>query len=179
MARIKQILLILSILLSGCQSDPVKLEKPPKELIGKFVEVSDAVIQGWEKPIIIEVNDTNFHYSWYANYIKYSTWPDDPNAKIVEVDERVFEIYPIIKVTETEDNVVIHCEKKDVVLGIHETQFVMEWKSDGFVYVSELVLTGFNDDREASFVGKFVNRDYLIEGTGVSEFEKYRKIDAL
>lgn len=145
--------IVATILVSGCESETVWMDRPPKEFQGKFIQVSDEVILGYEKPIIIEIGETEFGRSTQQSRVNI-------NSPEISFDERLFDVYPILKVSKTEKSIVIFCGEPNEN-HIAEYRFELQWGTDNFLYVSEIVPTGVDDEIHFFSLGKFVDRDYL------------------
>ncbi|MBN4081718.1 hypothetical protein JYU23_01155 [bacterium AH-315-C07] len=128
-------MLFLLTTLLGCASTEWQ-EFPPEEFQGRFTQVSDGIIQGYEKPIIIKINNKT---------LQYHSPEDESN-----------QTYPILKVSKTEHHIVIFCGNKNDN-HIADLRYDMFWGEDNYLYISEIVSTGYNNEDGIIEVGRFTD----------------------
>ena len=127
------------IILLGCQSIEWQ-DFPPEEFQGRFNQVSDGIIHGYEKPIIIEISDKEFQYNSPENGI---------------------ETYPILKVSKTGNHIIIFCGDKNEN-HIADFRYEMFWGADNYLYISVIVATGYNNEDRKFEIGKFTDNEYTV-----------------
>ena len=144
---------VLLVLLVSCTSvETVWVESPPEAFQGRYIQVSDEIIQGYAKPIIIELTKSEFRYS--SQEVSFDLNTVDPKFK-----ERVTNTYPIRTVSITRNRIVIFCGDKNED-HIAEFRFALEFDSDNFLFVDEVVSTGIDDEIALFPVGRFTSNNY-------------------
>lgn len=139
MSKLLTIIISLTVLLS-CQSTEWQ-DFPPKEFQGKFTQVSDGIIQGYENPVIIEISENIFQYN--------------------SLEDEVKRTYPILKVSKKGHSIVIFCGDKNEN-HIANFRYEMFWGKDNYLHISEIVATGYNNEDGEFEVGKFTHNEYTV-----------------
>ena len=123
----------VSSILFSCENT-IWLDAPPKEFRGVFFQVSDEVIQGIDKQLVVEIREKSFN-----------------NGD---------EVLPIVKVSRTDETIVLFCkdeESSDDLELLYELQF----SDDNYLYIKAVVPTGYDDSYDKFPLGKFTIVDFL------------------
>lgn len=137
---INKITLLFFVTLLSCQSTNWQ-SSPPEIFQGTFTQVSDEIIQGYEKPIIIYIDDKEFNYNSY--------------------EDGFIRKCPILNVCKTDNHIIIFCGNKNEN-HIADYRYEMFWGTDNYLYISEFVDTGNNNDYAEFEIGKFTTYKYTV-----------------
>lgn len=129
---------IVMIFMLGCNSSVEWRDNPPKEFIGKFYEISTAVIQGQQKPSIIVISNSHFSIHHLEN--------DFESARQIRA------------VSIAHNGIVIFCGEKNQE-HIADHRYKISWTSDGYLVIEE-ILNPYGEDLLVDF-GTFTKNNYM------------------
>lgn len=109
---------------------------PPEDFQGKFIQVSDPIIQGYEQPETIEISE---------NTLKHVI-PENEWSKT----------RPILRVSKRGNQIVIFCGQQNAN-HIADFRYELVWGADNYLYISEIVGTGYNNEDDYFPIGKFTH----------------------
>jgi hypothetical protein len=130
---------LITAILCGC-SKITWSETMPKQLTGTWIQTSDDIVAGREKPAVLIVKQEGITHRW-VDGDKYETYD-----------------YPFIKSNHDGSNVyIVFCGKKDSST-IASQRYRFTFKDDiAFAYVDDIVADGHGGDG-AFTVGRFVRK---------------------
>lgn len=135
--------LVISILLSVlvCCNIEEWIIELPDNYNGYFIQINDAIIQGYEKPLRFEIT---------KEYLE-----------IIFANDEYFK-YPIRKVMSTKKGVIVFCGSSNDE-HITEKRFELYWSSNNYLYINEIFRTGHNEEDGKIFHGKYTDNNEIYE----------------
>ena len=133
------IAMLALVLLCSC-SEIVWRDNAPKEVSGRWQQVSDEIISGRTKP------DSFFITS---EKLVYKSWSEDEG---IYTEKNL----PIKRASISGGEVIVFCGLPDSNHISSRSYKVRLEKDNSFCNISELVATGVNDDDSELYVGRFV-----------------------
>jgi len=119
-------------------------DQAPEEIVGLWHETSDWITSGVEEPSAFKIEKGMVTYAMYI--------PEDKNHRIFDL--------PIQKTNEEKGKIRIFCGQVDSShIANRRFEFSIE-ENPMFVYVREIVATGYGDDDAYFEIGRFVRKDH-------------------